>query len=66
LFAGGPISSPVLDKHGVFLKFYDTWIGGRKYPVHMAGFAFSVQHFMEVKLLVKKLYFIHQISIMHH
>ena len=53
LFVGGPISSPVLDKNGTFLNFYEAWIGGRKYPVDMAGFAVSVQHFVEVNLIVK-------------
>jgi hypothetical protein len=53
LFVGGPISSPVLDKNGTFLNFYDTWIGNRKYPLDMAGFAVSVQHFVEVNLIVK-------------
>jgi hypothetical protein len=48
LFAGGPVSFPALNKNGAFINFYDSWIGGRKYPVDMAGFAVSVQHFVEV------------------
>jgi len=48
LYNGGPISFPVLNKNGTFLNFYDVWVGGRKYPVDMAGFAVNVQHFVEV------------------
>jgi hypothetical protein len=48
LYNGGPISFPVLNKNGTFLNFYDIWVGGRKYPVDMAGFAVNVRHFVEV------------------
>lgn len=39
------ISSPII-KEGKIIGFYDGWIGGRKYPVDMAGFAVNVQFFL--------------------
>jgi hypothetical protein len=30
------VSSPIV-KNGTLIGFYDGWIGGRKYPVDMAG-----------------------------
>ncbi|XP_065361557.1 galactosylgalactosylxylosylprotein 3-beta-glucuronosyltransferase P isoform X3 [Calliphora vicina] len=36
------VSSPIV-KAGKLTGFYDGWIGGRKYPVDMAGFAVSVK-----------------------
>lgn len=35
------MSSPIVQQ-GKLSGFYDGWIGGRKYPVDMAGFAISV------------------------
>ena len=43
-----PVSTPLLDKRGRFIEFYDGWIGYRKFAMDMAGFAFSVKHFVEV------------------
>jgi len=37
------LSSPVVNKDGVVVDFYDGWIANRKFPVDMAGFAVSVQ-----------------------
>ncbi|KAJ6634718.1 Galactosylgalactosylxylosylprotein 3-beta-glucuronosyltransferase P [Pseudolycoriella hygida] len=39
------LSSPIVRK-GKLDGFYDGWIGGRKYPVDMAGFAVNVQFFL--------------------
>uniref|UniRef100_A0A182VR66 Galactosylgalactosylxylosylprotein 3-beta-glucuronosyltransferase n=1 Tax=Anopheles minimus TaxID=112268 RepID=A0A182VR66_9DIPT len=36
------VSSPVV-KNGTITGFYDGWLGGRKYPLDMAGFAVSVK-----------------------
>lgn len=36
------LSSPIV-RNGTISGFYDGWIGGRKYPVDMAGFAVYVQ-----------------------
>lgn len=36
------VSSPIV-KNGRLDGFYDGWLGGRKYPVDMAGFAVNVQ-----------------------
>jgi beta-1,3-glucuronyltransferase P len=36
------VSSPVI-KNGKIVGFYDGWIGGRKYPIDMAGFAVNVK-----------------------
>lgn len=35
------VSSPIV-KNGSLSGFYDGWIGGRKFPVDMAGFAVNV------------------------
>lgn len=40
------VSSPIV-KGGNIEGFYDGWIGGRKYPVDMAGFAVSVKFLHE-------------------
>lgn len=39
------LSSPIV-RNGTLAGFYDGWIGGRKYPVDMAGFAVNVQFFL--------------------
>ncbi|XP_055908055.1 galactosylgalactosylxylosylprotein 3-beta-glucuronosyltransferase P isoform X1 [Eupeodes corollae] len=40
------ISSPII-RNGKIDGFYDGWIGGRKYPVDMAGFAVNVKFLLE-------------------
>lgn len=40
------VSTPVI-RNGQFIEFYDGWLGGRKFPVDMAGFAVSVQFLLE-------------------
>lgn len=40
------VSSPII-RNGKLEGFYDGWIGGRKYPVDMAGFAVSVKFLHE-------------------
>ncbi|XP_058985463.1 galactosylgalactosylxylosylprotein 3-beta-glucuronosyltransferase P isoform X1 [Musca domestica] len=40
------VSSPIV-KNGKIVGFYDGWLGGRKYPVDMAGFAVSVRFLHE-------------------
>ncbi|KAH8270518.1 hypothetical protein KR018_011045 [Drosophila ironensis] len=40
------VSTPII-KDGKLVGFYDGWIGGRKYPVDMAGFAVSVKFLRE-------------------
>lgn len=42
LVTGYGVSSPII-RNGTFAGFYDGWIGGRKYPVDMAGFAVNVK-----------------------
>ena len=49
-----PVSTPLLDKNGQFIDFYDGWKGDRTFAIDMAGFAFSVKHFIEVNV-----YFMH-------
>lgn len=39
------VSSPIV-RHGSIDGFYDGWIGGRKFPVDMAGFAVNVKFFL--------------------
>ncbi|KAI8040212.1 hypothetical protein M5D96_006151 [Drosophila gunungcola] len=40
------VSSPII-QGGKLVGFYDGWIGGRRYPVDMAGFAVSVKFLKE-------------------
>ncbi|KAH8299584.1 hypothetical protein KR044_003259 [Drosophila immigrans] len=40
------VSSPII-RDGKLEGYYDGWIGGRKYPVDMAGFAVSVKFLRE-------------------
>ena len=46
--AGLPVSAPVLDKDGKFVRMLDGWNGKRKYPVDMASFAVNLKHFIKV------------------
>lgn len=39
------LSTPIV-RNGSLSGFYDGWIGGRKYPVDMAGFAVNVNFFL--------------------
>jgi len=41
------VSSPVV-KAGKLAGFYDGWIGGRKFPVDMAGFAVNLDFLFSV------------------
>ena len=43
------LSSPVVNKEGIVVDFFDGWIGDRQFPVDMAGFAVSVQLILEVR-----------------
>lgn len=40
------VSSPIV-RDGKLTGYYDGWIGGRKYPVDMAGFAVSVPFLLQ-------------------
>lgn len=40
------VSSPII-RNGKLDGYYDGWIGGRKYPVDMAGFSVSVKFLHE-------------------
>ena len=42
------VSTPIV-KNGSVVGFYDSWIGGRKFAVDMAGFAISVPYFLQVR-----------------
>merc|ERR1711963_907122 len=42
LLSGRPVSTPVV-KNGEIVDFYEGWIGGREFPIDMAGFAFTVK-----------------------
>ena len=48
LVSGAPVSTPIVE-NGEMRGFYVGWDGNRKFPVDMAGFAFSVRHFKEVR-----------------
>lgn len=51
LVSGAPVSAPIVE-NGELNGFYVGWDGNRKFPVDMAGFAFSVRHFKEVKMKI--------------
>ena len=36
-------------KNGEIVDFYEGWIGGREFPIDMAGFAFTVKVLKDVK-----------------
>ena len=42
------LSTPVV-RNGAVVGFYDGWIGGRTFPMDMAGFAVSVQLLLQVR-----------------
>lgn len=44
------VSSPIV-KNGKFVGFYDGWIGGRKFPVDMAGFAINIKFLKTVNII---------------
>ena len=48
LLSGRPVSTPVV-KNGEIVDFYEGWIGGREFPIDMAGFAFTVKVLKDVK-----------------
>ena len=39
-----------MDENGKFVRFFEGWVGGRKYALDMAGFAVSVKKYVEVKM----------------
>ena len=51
LVTGYGLSTPVL-KDGKFDGWYDGWLAGRKFPVDMAGFGFSVELLKSVILTI--------------
>ena len=52
LLSGRPVSTPVV-KNGEIVDFYEGWIGGREFPIDMAGFAFTVKVLKEVKTILQ-------------
>ena len=38
-----PVSTLILSKSGTFIRFFDGWVAGRKFPVDMAGFAVNIE-----------------------
>ena len=47
LVSGSPVSTPIVE-NGQYAGFYVGWDGKRKFPLDMAGFAFSVRYYREV------------------
>ena len=47
LVSGSPVSTPIVE-NGQYAGFYVGWDGKRKFPLDMAGFAFSVRHYRQV------------------
>ena len=52
LVSGSPVSTPIVE-NGQYAGFYVGWDGKRKFPLDMAGFAFSVRYYREVWWQVK-------------
>ena len=48
LISGRPVSTPIV-KDNKIVDFYEGWIGGREFPLDMAGFAFTVKLLKEVR-----------------
>lgn len=46
LLTDGKLSSPIV-KDGKVIEFYESWKGGRKFPVDMAEFAINVKVFLD-------------------
>ena len=49
LVSGSPVSTPIV-KDEKYKGFYVGWEGQRKFPLDMAGFAFSVKYYKQVKI----------------
>ena len=47
LVSGSPVSTPIVE-NDAYAGFYIGWDGNRKFPLDMAGFAFSVEHYRKV------------------
>ena len=47
LVSGSPVSTPIVE-NDAYAGFYIGWDGNRKFPLDMAGFAFSVEHYRQV------------------
>lgn len=52
LVSGSPVSTPIV-QDGQYSGFYVGWDGNRKFPLDMAGFAFSVKYYREVSLKIR-------------
>ena len=53
--SGSPVSTPIV-KNGSYAGFYVGWDGNRKFPLDMAAFAFSVEHYRKV------IFFLHNVE----
>ena len=59
LVSGSPVSTPIVENEA-YAGFYIGWDGNRKFPLDMAGFAFSVEHYRKVMIIqLKFLMFFH-------
>ena len=47
LVSGSPVSTPIVQDDQL-LGFYLGWEGNRKFPLDMAGFAFTLSHYRKV------------------
>ena len=57
LVSGSPVSTPIVENEA-YAGFYIGWDGNRKFPLDMAAFAFSVEHYRKV-IKLKFLMFFH-------
>ena len=53
LVSGSPVSTPIVED-GAYAGFFVGWDGKRKFPLDMAGFAFSVKHYKKVKIKTER------------
>ena len=66
LVSGSPVSTPIVE-NGQYAGFYVGWDGKRKFPLDMAGFAFSVRYYRKVHIWwqVKSCLFTENITILY-
>ena len=62
LVSGSPVSTPIVENEA-YAGFYIGWDGNRKFPLDMAGFAFSVEHYRKVSSLNSSCFFTYYILV---
>jgi len=50
-----PVSTPIVSDSGTFVRFFDGWFAGRKFPVDMAGFAVNLDFYLKASCVNARL-----------